>query len=670
MSLSYIRVLKISISNDITGQILANKYKLISVLGAGGMGTVYKAKDILVDRIVAIKVLRADSHNDDLIRRFQREAKIAARIDHRNCLGLLDFGIDNDRPYLVMPFVDGRTLSEFIKQERSIAPLTAIELFIQICEGLDAAHRMGVVHRDIKPSNVVLLESPVGITVKILDFGIAKLREPDGQSGATMTTTGELLGSPRYMSPEQCEGQPADERSDIYSLGILMYETLTGEPPFRDENVFAIIEKHRKEDPAPLFLSGINNKIAKQLEAIVFKCLAKDPAHRYQVISHLQIDLNNVSRQLQGLPAKGVSIIPLKTARIKRNLAPNWYIGTIVIILLMVLSAIASSLYLPLFQTIPNDERNITFTLPDVLPVLSESEINAKNELYTLGASNAKNTYGRDSSELADLYMHAGDFFFKHQQYDYANKYFNSAASILQGNHLGSSSSMAELCLKQVRCCLKLNINSFNLLIPVKDAINIFRGRAKTDPSCEIDLIESEFLLAKVCLDAGIRVNKKNQPGGTECLREAELAFLQVANYSKYNQGKNHPTLIPILIETGDYFYDRARMALDSDARTRSIERACESYLGAVRESNGLENYKTAKISTLNRLGLVYAMGGNLDEARKTYAQALDFLALPGSSRLDQAKVLYNLSDIYFRQHDYYSWASTRVKAYQLRSSS
>jgi serine/threonine protein kinase len=653
-------VFKISISNDITGQILAKKYQLISVLGAGGMGTVYKAKDILVDRVVAIKVLRADSHNYDLIRRFQREAKIAARIDHRNCLGLLDFGIDNDRPYLVMPFVDGRTLSAFIKQEHSVAPLTAVELFIQICEGLDAAHRMGVVHRDIKPSNIVLLESPVGITVKILDFGIAKLREPDAQSGATMTTTGELLGSPRYMSPEQCEGHPADERSDIYSLGILMYETLTGEPPFRDENVFAIIEKHRKEDPAPLFLSGMDNKLAKQLEAIVFKCLAKDPADRYQAISQLQIDLNIVSRQLQGLPAKGISIVPSKLARSKRIIAPNWNIGVVAVILLLVLSSTVPILYTPLFHTLPDDERNITFTPPDVLPVLNESEINSKDELYKLAASNAKNTYGKDSSELVDLYIHAGDFFFKHQQYDYAMKYFNSAAALLQRNNLGSPYSIAELRLKQARCCIQLKVDMGPLMQPVLSAINTFKLGAKTDPSCAVSLIESQCLLARIFL-----VNAAaDRTDPTRWLKEAELGYKRVLfEYAVFKNQQHHQSLIPYLIETGDYFYDSAKSVHDDEHKTFLIAKASEAYRDAFDECDGLEDYRPIKISVLNKLGMIYALGGELEDAKKYYLEALDFLSLPGASKSDQVKVLYNLSDLYFSLHDYGSWIITRLRA-------
>ncbi|MFF7161453.1 Stk1 family PASTA domain-containing Ser/Thr kinase [Streptomyces sp. NPDC008086] len=267
---------------------LGGRYELGQVLGRGGMAEVYLAHDTRLGRTVAVKTLRADLARDPSFQaRFRREAQSAASLNHPAIVAVYDTGedyIDNvSIPYIVMEYVDGSTLRELLHSGRKLLPERAMEMTIGILQGLEYAHRSGIVHRDIKPANVMLTRNG---QVKVMDFGIARAM---GDSGMTMTQTAAVIGTAQYLSPEQAKGEQVDARSDLYSTGCLLYELLTVRPPFVGDSPVAVAYQHvREEAQAP---SVFDPEITPEMDAIVLKALTKDPNYRYQSADEMRADI-------------------------------------------------------------------------------------------------------------------------------------------------------------------------------------------------------------------------------------------------------------------------------------------------------------------------------------------------------------------------------------------
>jgi serine/threonine protein kinase len=274
------------------GELVAEKYKILGLLGLGGMSAVFKAEHILTNKIVALKLMHGKLLNDaSSMRRFQQEARAASRLTHPNAVAVHDMGLEDAQPYLVMDCLEGKALSTVIRQEGKIDLERAINIFIQACSALDEAHRLGIIHRDLKPSNIMLVEEQGQQDfVKLVDFGIAKILSQEG-SAQKLTTTGEVFGSPMYMSPEQCAAKPLDKRSDIYSMGCLMYESVCGQPPFEGENVITTLFMQLNEPAPPLKNVAGDPSVVAGLNRIIQKALAKDPSQRYQSIGQVRDDL-------------------------------------------------------------------------------------------------------------------------------------------------------------------------------------------------------------------------------------------------------------------------------------------------------------------------------------------------------------------------------------------
>ena len=270
---------------------LQNCYGFLALIGEGGMSVIYKARHTLMDKLVAVKLLQGKLSSDAAgVKRFQNEAKAASRLDHPNVVTVYDFGIlPHGSAYLVMDYLDGRSLGEIIKQDGPLEFARAAKLFVQICDGLALAHKQGVLHRDLKPSNIVIIKDGDAEVAKIVDFGIAKL-DMGGQG--KLTVTGEVFGSPDYMSPEQCMGQEVDCRSDVYSMGCLMFEALTGRTPHLGTNALETIFKHINEPPPAL---GTIAGVPATFNAIVNKALAKQPVQRYESMEALKVDIDRAA---------------------------------------------------------------------------------------------------------------------------------------------------------------------------------------------------------------------------------------------------------------------------------------------------------------------------------------------------------------------------------------
>ncbi|MER5541627.1 Stk1 family PASTA domain-containing Ser/Thr kinase [Streptomyces sp. CG4] len=267
---------------------LGGRYELGQVLGRGGMAEVYLAHDTRLGRTVAVKTLRADLARDPSFQaRFRREAQSAASLNHPAIVAVYDTGEDYidgvSIPYIVMEYVDGSTLRELLHSGRKLLPERAMEMTVGILQGLEYAHRNGIVHRDIKPANVMLTRNG---QVKVMDFGIARAM---GDSGMTMTQTAAVIGTAQYLSPEQAKGEQVDARSDLYSTGCLLYELLTVRPPFVGDSPVAVAYQHVREEPqAP---SVFDPEITPEMDAIVLKALVKDPNYRYQSADEMRADI-------------------------------------------------------------------------------------------------------------------------------------------------------------------------------------------------------------------------------------------------------------------------------------------------------------------------------------------------------------------------------------------
>jgi eukaryotic-like serine/threonine-protein kinase len=277
-------------------RLLGGRYELDGVVGRGGMAEVYRARDIRLDRIVAVKTLREDLARDQTFQaRFRREAQSAASLNHPSIVAVYDTGEDmlgpTPVPYIVMEYVDGRTLRDLLREDRRLLPERAMEITDGVLRALDYSHRNGIVHRDIKPGNVMLTRAG---DVKVMDFGIARAVS-DAQ--ATMTQTAQVIGTAQYLSPEQARGERVDARSDLYSTGCLLYELLTGRPPFTGDSPVAIAYQHVRENPIPP--SRVDPEIPAWADAIVLKAMAKDPADRYQSAGEMR---NDIQRALSGMP--------------------------------------------------------------------------------------------------------------------------------------------------------------------------------------------------------------------------------------------------------------------------------------------------------------------------------------------------------------------------------
>jgi serine/threonine-protein kinase len=277
---------------------MIGRYEILGELGRGAMGSVLRARDPIMGRVVAIKSIHAASLAGDQAaefrERFYREARAAGALSHPGIVPVFDVGEDNGSPYLVMELVQGRTLDMALKQGERYSIERVCEIGQQIAEALGFAHRNGVVHRDIKPANILMTTREVyGVErPRITDFGVAKL------AGGEMTSTGQLLGTPAFMPPEQFTGAPIDNRTDLFSVGVILYRMTTGEQPFAGETLTAVSYKVVHTEPIPP--SKLNPAVSKQLEAVILKCLAKSPADRYQTGEELAADLATLRKSTNG----------------------------------------------------------------------------------------------------------------------------------------------------------------------------------------------------------------------------------------------------------------------------------------------------------------------------------------------------------------------------------
>lgn len=277
----------------VPGMILSQRFMIESVIGSGGMSTVYRGKDLSIGRIVAIKMLHQKALTEEAeIQRFLREAKTASAISHPNVITIFDFGLTSSgQPYIVMDYIDGISMEDLIKEKKLTVSQT-LKILVQVCDALGAAHRKGIIHRDLKPSNIMLIKDDDGQNlVKLVDFGMAKfLIESEDLK---LSKTGDLFGTPLYMSPEHFRSEKLDQTSDIYALGCVLYEALTGAPPFNGTSLYEVMNYHLNEAPSRLPFMRHEVSVPAELESLLFRMLAKNPKDRPQSMAEIKTTFLN-----------------------------------------------------------------------------------------------------------------------------------------------------------------------------------------------------------------------------------------------------------------------------------------------------------------------------------------------------------------------------------------
>jgi eukaryotic-like serine/threonine-protein kinase len=346
--------------------VLGDRYELHEQLGAGGMASVYRATDRVLGRTVAVKIL-APHYADDpgFVARFRREARSAARLNHPAVVQVFDTGADGETQYIVMEFVDGRTLADVLETQGPLEPERAAEVAAVLAEALAAAHAAGLVHRDVKPANVMI--TPSG-DVKMMDFGIAR-----ATSTETLTQTARVLGTATYLSPEQAVGNPVDARSDIYSLGVVLYEMLAGQPPFGGDSPIEVAAKHVEQDPLPP--SRHRPDVPAGLEAIAMRALAKDPSDRYQTALEMGSDL---ARWRGGGTTEPLALAPTTVLPKRRPRRRGRLVAAILAVAVLLLGAILAGTLLghdhpPAPVTSPHARPTASHTTPSPSPTPSPS---------------------------------------------------------------------------------------------------------------------------------------------------------------------------------------------------------------------------------------------------------------------------------------------------------
>ncbi len=289
--LSYTKTLEIPPLELKRGSLFAERYEIIEKLGKGGMGHVYRVEDTKIREEIALKLIKPEIAADKkTIERFQSELKTARKIRHKNVCGMYDLGEEKGTHYITMEYVPGEDLRSFMKRSKQLSVLTAVSLARQVCEGLAEAHRLGVVHRDLKPQNIMIDREG---NAHIMDFGIARtMYTPE------MTEDGAIIGTPHYMSPEQVDGKEVDQRSDLYSLGVIIYEMVTGRVPFEGDSAVSVALKHKTETPTSL--REFNMHVPESLSRLVFKCMEKDKDKRYRSAEEVLLGLADIEKEITG----------------------------------------------------------------------------------------------------------------------------------------------------------------------------------------------------------------------------------------------------------------------------------------------------------------------------------------------------------------------------------
>jgi serine/threonine protein kinase len=691
------------------GKTIADRYEILDLAGKGGMSVVYRAKHLLTQKIVALKLMHPHLLADDnAVRRFQQEAKAASRLHHPNAISVEDMGVTEDgQPFLTMDYLDGLPLSDVIKTWGKMDPERCIHIFVQVCAALAHAHEQRIVHRDLKPSNVMLVRSDENPDfVKVVDFGIAKIL-PEGGEVLKLTATGDVFGSPLYMSPEQCMGHQLDARSDIYSMGCLMYEALTGKAPHEGNNALETMYKHTNLAAPSLAEIDADPRLIQRLDHILQKCMAKVPEQRYQSMLELKDDLLDASGSTQKgskIAAKlGMGAVD-KGRKFDNRLSKVsskklfWFVA---VPLLLVLGVGASSFgyywistagdptltdrelvlnrYISrvkadsdISESMEKECKTAPAVLQKSIDTLSDAEQNHESNLSLfLTMKRASHTY--TPQEYYYRSQRYGVYFTKNGDYTEALDAFSTAMGVSKQNGFSNPLDNALMQALVAECLMMAagesstetrlgDSTSSTVKDPLGWALLAYRGfkegnvdstsyvTANLGNLLELYSTRPEKLRDGIPYLEELFKNRENAP-----LVEG-LAFAQAAQFAEACAA-NGITAIPI--------WERdPQKNMDTKIPISTTELAARALRKSLAEWSQLERKRSKRAVfynegvILNRLGLLAEQNGDLTLAERQFNDALEKLAQANNNKDESvAKVLFNLSEVQLKEHklaDYY----------------
>ncbi len=633
------------------GTIFADRYEIVSIIGKGGMSVVYKANHLLMKNLVAVKMLLPHTLlSPTNLKRFQQEAQAASALNHPNVITVHDLGVTpGGLPYLVMEYVDGAGLSDIIRKEGKLDPARCLDMFICACDALAAAHDKGIIHRDLKPSNIMIVTGGDGKDlVKIVDFGIAKLMPTEGEEAQRLTQTGDVFGSPLYMSPEQCLAKPLDARADVYSLGCVIYETLTGKPPLVGGSILETMYKHMHEVPAGLGEAIGDTRLREQLDAVFFKATAKDSEQRYQNMRELKAALENVRAGAdKGLLARLTSL--WETSRLKR--APKRARSTQVVGLAVAAIALAClSVWAlnTLFATPAHKYVEMSWTSVQEAPPPPSSNYAKKERLAELFLDLASNKTGAESAELVPRLQMFGQFRKQYHKWQGAAACFEQALKI--ANEIGATKDgdyyQAQLGLAD--CYYQLGRYS--------DAAPLYRSGVENlnAISASQDLAEPAHRLGECYLRTRLL------PGAELYLRWS----VDVLEQTRVEGGAldKSPEYALTLSNLADVYRLDGKLDKAENGYTKAIDVWKKFEEQAARKNLTLSLYYLAEVRRLK---------GNANEAARSYQEALDAADRAfGPQHPYVANILYHYSDVLWQQNHWLESLQTRARANTIRRTS
>ena len=653
----------------LVGTVLAERYRIISLVGTGGMSAVYKARHLLIDRVVAIKVLHSHLVSQaTTLKRFQQEANAVSHLSHPNIIAIHDFGISSEtQPYLIMDYLEGKSLADVLEHEGSMPLERALPIFLEICEGLDHAHQNGVVHRDLKPSNVMLTHTGDQTeSVKIVDFGIAKLMPTADSEGQHLTKTGEVFGSPLYMSPEQCMGQPLDARSDIYSMGCVMYETLMGKPPFHGNNVLETMYMRLTEPPKPFSSVRPDLKIPSSIESVVFTAMSSEPTERFQSMRELK-EMLELARLGYDRKRALKLLIPRMIGSVKRFVRKTRSRRAQVIIgLTSLLILVSGALIWKTLAGSSSSAEDSAALRKELLWMQYEREAQteadqgnydeAANKLRA-AVEQAENFGENDSRLSATLELLANLYHGQGKEAEAAE--IEDRVAKIQEQHPEREANREATDLNQL---VELTLSLVPKKLQKEDWASYEKLTTKLSHLAQLCVTQKEYGKAEVLLMKELEIERvtRGEKSAEAALTLSNLASLYHTNQGKYDRaeplykealeirtgllGAEHPEVAASLINLATLLQDQDRY--------RDAEERYRKALAIYWKSSG-ENSPDAANATAGLAGL-YRREGRYPEAEPLYKKALEINeSYLGQNDPGMASSLTNLANLYYDEGKY-----------------
>lgn len=633
-----------------------NNYEILELIGKGGTSEVYKAKtlnkngsEVETSSIKACKILLDNLiDKEDYFKRFQLEAGLARRLLHPNIVNVHDSGQIDGRPFLILDYIEGPTLSSICKAQGPLPPNIAIPIFMQIGQALAYAHLRQVVHRDLKPSNIILenIKSNSHF-VRVVDFGIAKIIS-ETTLATKMTKTGEVFGTPTYMSPEQCRGEQVDTRSDIYSLGVLMYEVLTGHPPFEGHDSLTVLYKQLSEMPKNIGSIDSDVRLVKKLESILFKCLEKNPDSRYQTIDQLNRDLETCleesisgSKLIAYVQQLGTRLARIMKVTLSKPLsAKGWVISIIGVIVLIGAIALwniytaeqqAHQQLVAFVTNNPQEKRIINWVEPDppacardpkLFNEMEKKFMDQEKVIKTLGAKNTIGNFEYES-KMADVYLAAGSFTSVDQIVTFANKI---ATALNLADSSDTYRDVAELQEKRAKSALGQR-NYANCIIFASESLKLHERFKSSNP----DVFATDTI---PCLDL---IGQAALAQGNEALaNKAFSTVYDLANANGYCERFPNRNAYAFA-RASDYFIDNS-----------NLDKGRILLKSAILGWDRTKDYLNEGIA-LNKLALTYLKENKPQTAVEIFEKAIEIIRNCPRANHNSilSKVLLNEADAY-----------------------